>query len=132
MYCEHMRVAVRQYYEARESAELESRAAEAKNYLNILKRYLEFEDSIVHSAAFLGSAVSEFGLAYIRQWQAKKDFEKDFPDFSIPQDMVNLAQSASRAARDLGNRRPSCIIVMQNKNGTTNAHGWWNVPANTS
>ncbi|KAL2049919.1 hypothetical protein ABVK25_009786 [Lepraria finkii] len=140
IYREHMRAAIRQSYEAREAAELESRAAEAKNYLNILKRYLEFEDSIVYSAAFLGSAVSEFGLTYVRQGASQledyltmvKDSEKDFPDFSIPQDMVNLAQSASRAARDLGNRRPSCIIVMQNKNGTTNAHGWWNVPANTS
>jgi CHAT domain-containing protein len=112
IYRENMREAITQAYEAREAAEIEARAAEAKVYLSILKDYLRFEDSVVHSAAFLGSAVNEFGLAYVRQGASQledyltmvKDFEKDFPDFSIPQDMVNLAQTASRAARDLGNR----------------------------
>ena len=50
IYREHMKVAIRQSYEAREAAELESRAAEAKSYLDVLKRYLKFEDSVVHSA----------------------------------------------------------------------------------
>ncbi|KAL2043748.1 hypothetical protein N7G274_003267 [Stereocaulon virgatum] len=112
IYREHMRVAIVQAYEAREAAEIGARAAEAKIYLSILKDYLKFEDSVVHSAAFLGSAVSEFGLAYVRQGGSQledyltmvNDFEKDFPDFAIPQDMVNLARTASQAARNLGNR----------------------------
>ena len=109
-YREDILVAIRQSFEARETAELETRAAEAKDYIDILKKYLEFEDQVVHSAAFLGPAVTQFGFVYAQtganpiehSMNVIQEFEQDFPNFSIPVDAVVWAHIASNVARALG------------------------------
>lgn len=109
-YREDILVAIRQSFEAKETAKLETRAAEAKDYIDILKTYLKFEDQVVHSAAFLCTAVNQFGFVYAQtganplehHMNMIQEFEKDFPDFSIPVDAVILTHFASQVARALG------------------------------
>ena len=110
MYREHMRDALLQSWEAKETGDLETRIEEVKDYFCLLAIYTEFEDGIVYSALHLSYAIWRYGVAIYQQegnllehyLDIVKTYEQNFPDFSVPLIILYRAHATAGVAKRLG------------------------------
>ena len=121
IYREHMRDALVQSWELKETGDLETRVEEVKDYFHILTAYTEFEDQIIHSALYLSHAIWRYGVAAHQQGgnllehylDLVKTHEQTFPGFSVPLIISYRAHGAAVIARycgDMASSKHYCAV----------------------
>ena len=117
IYREHLRDALEQSWELKETGDLATRDEEVKDYVRTLTIYTEFEDRVTHSALFLSHAIWRYGVAANQQGgnllehflDLVKTYEQDFPHFLVPLTIVSRAGTVAKVMGMLGDEVGSNI-----------------------
>ena len=114
-YREHMKDALVQSWELKETGDMRTRVEEVKEYFRILATYTEFEDRIIHSALYVSHAIWRYGVATHQQGgnllehylDLVKTHERKFPNFSVPLTLAYRAHGTAFVAKKVGDEASS-------------------------